>query len=73
MVTQVGTKTKERYMFGLLQPDPTRALERGIARKRLEAVEVQCSGNLRAFTRINGKIVDLEDTFIDELSRRTEG
>lgn len=60
-------------MFGFLRPNPTKALERSIAKKRLEAVEIQRSGDLRAFARLSSELFDLENQLIDELKRRTEG
>jgi hypothetical protein len=59
-------------MFEFLRPNRKKGLERDIARKRLEAVEIQRSGDLRAFSRLNLEIFGLENQLIDELNRQTQ-
>jgi hypothetical protein len=73
MVRRLRTKTKESEMFGFLKANPAKALEKSIAKKRLEAVEIQRSGDLRAFARLSSELFDLENQLIDELNRETEG
>lgn len=72
MVRQLRTKTKENEMFGFLKSNPTKALEKSIARKRREAVEIQRSGDLRALARLNLEIFELEERLIGELNQQSE-
>ena len=51
-------------MFGLFKSDPTKKLVKEIERKRAESVQVQRSGDLRAYAAMIADIEALEDQLI---------
>jgi len=51
-------------MFGLFRPNPIKNLEKQIARKRAASVNVQRSGDLRAYASMVAEIEALEDELI---------
>jgi len=51
-------------MFGFFKSDPTKKLTKEIERKRAESVQVQRSGDLRAYAAMIADIEALEDRLI---------
>ena len=51
-------------MFGLFKSDPTKKLAKEIERKRAASVQVQRSGDLRAYATMIADIEALEDQLI---------
>jgi len=56
-------------MFGFLKSSPTKTLEKQIARKRADSVQVQRSGDLRAYASMVAEIEALEDQLIEMRNR----